>query len=158
MWRRREAEDWRRQRETHNSRYSIGSALGSLLRCCKESVEMPPQRESGESNRNGWRLRVSGKSVARCVDGEKSAVVGERMKSIWQSRYGVCKCVALRLWGLIARAEARKPGKAAKKSVHGLTERQLERQRVRGGETTGEEGGGRRESEKSAKRGQKSCA
>ena len=71
---------------------------------------------------------------------EKSAVVGERMKSIWQSRYGVCKCVALRLWGLIARAEARKPGKAAKKSVHGPTERQLERQRVRGG-ATGEEGG-----------------
>jgi len=29
---------------------------------------------------------------------EKSAVVGERMKSIWQ-RYGVCKCVAVRLWG-----------------------------------------------------------
>ena len=70
----REAEDWRRQRETHNSRYSIGSALGSLLRCCKESVETPPQRESGERNRNGWRLRVSvrsGKSVARCVDGEE---------------------------------------------------------------------------------------
>ena len=71
-------------------------------------------------------------------DGEECGG-GERMKTIWQSIYGVCKCVAKAV-GLIARAEARKPGKAAKKSVHGPTERQLERQRVRGG-ATGEEGG-----------------
>jgi hypothetical protein len=66
-------------------------------------------------------------------DGEECGG-GERMKTIWQSIYGVCKCVAKAV-GLIARAEARKPGKAAKKSVQGSTERQLERRRVRGGAT-----------------------
>ena len=78
---------------------------------------------------------------------EKSAVVGERMKTIWQSIYGVCKCVA---FGPCRSTKTRKGSKEECTRAHRETARETESERRCDG------GGGRRESEKSAKRGQKS--
>jgi len=84
---------------------------------------------------------------------EKSAVVGERMKSIWQSIYGVCKCVA---FGPCRSTKTRKGSKEECTRAHRETARETESERRRDGERR--ESVGRRESEKSVKTGQKSCA
>ena len=99
---------------------------------------------------------MSGKSVARCVDGEecalteKSAVVGERMNTIWQSIYGVCKCVA---FGPCRSTKTRKGSKEECTGAHRETAGETESERRRDGERRE-----RRESEKSVKTGQKSYA
>jgi hypothetical protein len=80
------------------------------------------------------------------------------MKTIWQSIYGVCKCVAKAV-GADSPCRSTKTRKGSKEEctgVHRETARETESERRRDGERR--ESVGRRESEKSVKTGQKSCA